>query len=325
MSGFRNISAILRSEWLIDKQWADSHLPIVARILKGEKLDIFERRLPSLDDSAEGVNASTSSTDNGRDTFINERLLRYPMAATFNGSMVKASRWNSFNDAPKNSIAIIPVSGPIMKNGGDCGEAGAVHFTNWIKSANESDRITGIILQIDSPGGMVDGTQTVVDAIRASRKPVISFVDDGMMASAAVWIGTAAHEVYASHKTDTIGSIGVYTTLLDYRGYLEKMGLKELEIYAPQSADKNKAYRDALDGNEALIKEKLSFICDRFIAGVKENRKGKLNLEEENPFTGKMYKADQAISIGLIDGYSTIEKVAARIYELAKQEEKFYA
>ena len=323
MSGFTTISAILRGRWLIDKDWATNHLPLVKALIKGENPNLFDSAFKQLD--FEDRKASGIGAESGMETYWNENLLRFPMAGHIAGTMFTAGRWNSFNDAPPNSVAVIPINGPIMKNGGDCGEPGAVHFSNWIKSANQSERITGILLVIDSPGGMVDGTQTVVDSIINSQKPVVAFINDGMMASAATWIGTAADEIYASQKTDTIGSIGVYCTVYDYRDWLKAEGIVQHDIYAPQSQDKNKAYYDAIAGDYSLYEQELKLIADQFIKGVKANRKGKLNVKENNPFTGKMFDAQTAADMGLIDGFATLEQAADRVYQLAKQEQKLYA
>lgn len=304
MSNFNTISAILRGRWLIDKQYAEAHLPFVKNILTRNN-----------EKNAGGVDIT------GIDAIRDKNLSMFPCAGVINAGVFTKSRWNSFNDAPNNSIAIINISGPIMKNGGECGEPGAMHYTNWIKAANIASNIAGILLVIDTPGGMVDGTQTVADAIKNSQKPVVGFIDDGMMASAGTWIGTSALEVYSSHKTNTIGSIGVYSTIYDYRDWLKAEGLVEHTIYAEQSTDKNKAYYEAIDGKYSLYQKELNQIADEFINAVKENRGSRLNTTKNNPFTGKMYNSDDAIEIGLIDGYATIEQAVNRIYELAKKEE----
>ncbi len=319
MDGFQTISAILRGRWLIDKGWANSHLPLVKSLIKGENVDLFNSRFDDVKFE------SSLGADTAQASLQNENLKKFPMAGHMAGEMFKAGRWNSFNDAPENSIAVINISGPIMKNGGSCGEPGASHFTNWIKQANQSSKITGILLVIDSPGGMVDGTQTVVDAIQNSTKPVVAFIDDGMMASGATWIGTAALEVYASQKTDTIGSIGVYCTIYDYREWLKMEGIAEIAIYAPQSTEKNKAYYDAIDGDTSILEDQLKFIATQFINGVKANRGQRLNVTDKDPFHGAMFNAGDAIKMGLIDGYATIEEAAQRVYKLAKQQQKFYA
>jgi protease-4 len=236
-----------------------------------------------------------------------------PRVLQVQGSTVRASFWRSFSEAPKNSLALIPVIGAVSKYY-DCGVAGTSDMARWIKEANDAPNISGIILQIDSPGGMVDGTQTLVDAILNSHKPVTAFVDDGMAASAAMWIASAADEIVLSQKTDMVGSIGVLTTLADYSGYFEQKGIKLHEIYATQSSDKNKDYRDALKGDYKAVKDELSFIAAEFIAAIKQNRSAQLNLEAGDPFTGKMYFADQAIEIGLADRIGSIEHAVEATY-----------
>jgi protease-4 len=59
------------------------------------------------------------------------------------------------------------------------------------------------------------------DAILEARKqkPVVAIIDDGIAASAAMWIASAASEIYLTKKTDQVGSIGVYTTLADWYSY----------------------------------------------------------------------------------------------------------
>jgi signal peptide peptidase SppA len=297
MNAFETYSALLRGSWLIDKGFADAHLPFVKNILtRGAEVNL----------SAEFNKPA-------------EMMFSVVNAQTFN-----VTNYGSASGAPEGSIAVLDIDGPILKNGGMC-SYGSSQFTQFVKQADASPNIKGIILKIDSPGGMVDGTNTLADAIKATKKPVVAFVSDGMMASAAMWIGSAADEIYASQKTDTIGSIGVFTTLYDFREYFAKEGIKIHEIYAPQSTDKNKDYKDAMDGKYAGLKDRLKFIADEFISTVESNRGDKLKDKKE-PFTGKMYSAEQATEIGLIDGIMSFEDVVKRVNKLAleSQKEEFY-
>ena len=302
----RTLSALLRGIWLIEKQFAENNIPIVASLINGNKV-VFS-----------GNKKDTTNPYFTSEAEWDERGHK-PLVAfsPTSGSTVRASRYRSFDEAPEGSLALIPVTGPILKYGGECGEPGSIHMTDWIKQANISSKIAGIICRIDSPGGMVDGTATFADAIKNSTKPTIGFVDDGMMASAAMWIGSACDELYASQKTDTIGSIGVYTTLYDFSERLKMLGVNIHEIYAPQSSEKNKSYMDALKGNDKSIKEELRFICDQFISTIKTNRAGKLNLSAGDPFKGDMYFAEQAMEIGLIDGIKSFDQVVSYLMGMA--------
>lgn len=312
MRNYTLISSILSRPWLIDPQWVQNNLALVHSIISGGDVQGHSPRKSS----SYGIDVPDTLPDRMSAEQYIEANMYNPRVLTAQGSTVRASFWRSFNEAPKNSIALIPVIGPVSKYY-DCGIAGTVDMARWVKEANESPNITAIMLQLDTPGGMVDGTQTFVDAILGSQKPVIGYVDDGMSASAGMWIASACDEIILSQKTDMVGSIGVLTTLADYSGYFEQKGIKLHEIYAPQSKDKNKDYRDALKGDYKAVRDELAFIADVFINSIKTNRGDKLNLDAGDPFTGKMYFGDEAIAIGLADKYGSIEHAVESCYTMA--------
>jgi len=288
----KTLSAILRGIWMIEPQWANAHLPQVARLLQGEQF-----------------NPAVVAADPKNIVLAGEsKHLPIALHPDAHSGFVTASRYRRFSDAPEGSVALIPIAGPIMKYEGECGEPGSMNYAQWVKEAAGSPNISGIIIKIDSPGGQVDGTQTLVDAIVASKKKTIGFVDDGMMCSAGMWIGAACDEIYASQKTDVIGSIGVLCSFYDFRGRLEQLGIKLHEIYAPQSSDKNIDFKEALEGNYAKIEAELKVLADAFITSVKTLRGSRLNSTAGDPFTGKTYFAPEAQALGLIDGICTFEQ-----------------
>jgi signal peptide peptidase SppA len=101
-----------------------------------------------------------------------------------------------------------------------------------IQSALADESVDSILLDVDSPGGSVDGTKAVADAIYEARgqKPIIAFAN-GMMASAAYWIGSAADEIIAE-ETAMVGSIGVALTHIDRSERDRQMGQTRTQIYA---------------------------------------------------------------------------------------------
>lgn len=278
------MSAILRSHWMIEPAWAHSHLPQVAKILQGEPFHLGPAHALGKTHSPQCI---------------------HPDAET---GFVQPYNYGSFQDAPHGSVAMIPVQGPLLKYDGECQEPGTMTLSTWVQQANAAPNIAGILLYFDTPGGQVDGTQTLVDAVAASSKTTVAYVHDGMMCSAGYWIASACNYIFASQPTDVIGSIGVLTSFYDFRERLKSMGIALHEVYAPQSTDKNIEYRQALDGNYAPLEQELSFLADQFINAVKRYRSDKLQLSVSNPFTGKTYFAPEAMSVGLIDGICSIEQ-----------------
>ncbi len=286
---FRILSALLRSAWAIDDRFAIAHGGIVAGLING--LD-FE-----------------SSSD--KEYTEEKASLPYAIHAS-----TQNRKYTLFDDAPQGSIAIIPIRGPLMKDDEqDCGvlSAGMDTLGNRVLDADQHPNISGIILYIDSPGGTVDGTQAFADKIKNCKTPVVTFID-GLMASAALWIGTSASVVIAQNSTTEIGSIGVMVQFADMQPRWELEGVKFHRINADQSQDKNKTFTDALKGDYSGIKnDQLNPLAAKFITAVKANRP---NLPD-SVFTGKVFFADEALTLGLIDQIGSLDIAIAAVTALA--------
>lgn len=303
---FKTVSAILRGRWLLDKQWAAAHMPVIMNVLNGK--GSFKELMSDFDDD--------------EDDEEQEEKRKTPQLVLSNkaGSVYKVNYYTDFSRLPEGSIAMLTIAGPVAKYGGMC-SYGMVDHAATVKRVADSANIKGLIINIDSPGGEAAGTALFAQAISDAGKikPVISLIDDGIAASAGMWIASAANEIYVTQKTDMVGSIGVYTTIADWSAhYLEYWKLPIKEIYAPQSVDKNKDYYDALKGEEDGIKNELKVLAQEFIDTVAANRAGKIQGTEWQ--TGKMYYAKDAIKLGLIDGIKTLDQVIRRMDTLIKNQ-----
>lgn len=304
------LSAVLRGVWAIEPQYAENAKPFVHALLSGKAIDFkYERK------SASGENE-------------NPRMLPYAIDASGKKIYAQIGEWgqvtrSAYDQAPAGSTAVISIIGPVIKYD-YCGDAGTNTLSQRVKTAEAHQNINSIILFIDSPGGMVDGTATFSDVIKNSKKPVVAFIDDGMAASAAYWIASSAKEIIASQPLDNIGSIGAYTTLADYTGAYEKEGIKIKTVYAPQSSEKNEETRQAFEKDNLKPAEQfIGKIAAFFIETVKKNRDGKLDVSKGDPFKGKLFDAMEALQIGLIDHIGNFEFAHTRAQALAKEKEKF--
>lgn len=222
--------------------------------------------------------------------------------------MAPSSTWamRDFKGFEGAKVAVIPVSGPLMK-ADYCGELGTASLQALTQMAISAHSVKTIMFLVDSPGGTVDGTQSFSNTIKNAGKRTVCMIS-GIMASAAYWIGSSCNEVYASESTSLVGSIGTMCSFYDDERYLENNGIVLREFYADASEDKNKAMTEAKKGNGSkLIKEMLNPLNDEFLATVKENRAGKIQGNET--LTGKLYTARQAVSNGLIDGIKSFDEV----------------
>jgi signal peptide peptidase SppA len=284
---------ILSNVWLISPAYVHAIMPGVIALLKGEK---------------------------GDDDFSSIRADHRPfLYMDDDDASIKTTAGPSspFENASPGSVAVISLKGVMMKDDQWCGPQGTATIAEYIRKADANPNISSIVLKIDSPGGTVDGTETLAKTIKSTKKPVVAWVD-GTMASAAMWAGSACDEIIASGKTDVIGSIGTMMSFADVRPVFEQQGVVFHDILASQSTNKNIEFREALKGNYSpLIENILDPTNKVFIKAIKENRAGKLDPENEEVFTGKIYLAEQAKKAGLIDDIGELDFAVSRAQKLA--------
>ena len=220
-------------------------------------------------------------------------------------------------NVPANSVGVLPIVGPITKYSGDCGEPGGMDHANFINIFASIQNVNSLVLILDTPGGEARAAHDPVAALKSFNKPVLSYVH-GMSASLGQWYTAATKEVYLSNELDQVGSIGSYCTFFDFKGYLEQNGIVMHEIYAPQSTDKNKDYRDALEGDYKAIENDLKIHVDKFIEFVAA-RNDRALQHKDKWSSGKMFYADEAIKYGLADGVMSLDKVISKAAWLGRR------
>lgn len=294
----KTVSSVLRGIWAVNKEWADSQLPLVLMMLQGKPISFVQRS------GNEGVEQPFLL-----DPATMQRINMY----VWNGNRMVPNP-----NVPPNCIGVIPITGPITKYNGDCGEPGMITRSNWLMDMQNRDNVCAIIQLVDTPGGEAYAANTYCALMQGSKKPIITYID-GMCASLGMWFAAASDEVYFSNEIDKCGSIGTYCTLVDWSGYLEKEGIKLIEIYAPQSTDKNGTYKEALAGDISGIQEDLKVLTSTFISHVSNSRGAKAadNINDWN--SGKMFYAKDAIKIGLADGIMPLNRVVSKAVWLSKR------
>ena len=126
-------------------------------------------------------------------------------------------------------VAVIPVSGAIVREQGWYG-TGQDAVSSALKAALADPSARAILLDINSPGGVVSGTKELADAIAEARtKKRCAAYANGLCASAAYWLASATGTVYAP-LTATVGSIGVIMTITNYAKLEEKWGISTVTI-----------------------------------------------------------------------------------------------
>lgn len=195
-------------------------------------------------------------------------------------------------------VAVVPVYGPLGKNLTDFEMMFMTDYQtveNALEEAEADPAVKTIVLDINSPGGTIQGLPELAQSMRNDvSKKTIAYTD-GMMASAAYWMGSQAHYIISS-PTAELGSVGVYVALLDETKALEMQGIK-VETVSSGKHKLDYSPWKALDKDaRARLQANVEKWHDRFKAEVNINR----SIDDEY-LEGQVFEGDEAIEINMSD------------------------
>lgn len=211
-----------------------------------------------------------------------------------------------FGDAPKpykvGSVGIIPIVGVIGKGLSPIEKMTGSVDLNDLNSAIDvyaaDSEVKSIIFHIDSPGGVVGGVEETARKIAGLNKPTVAYTD-GMMASAAYWLGSSADRVVASPSSD-VGSVGVYMAIPDMSGLYKASGVNMVVIKSSASPLKA-AGIEGTSLSDAQLKnyqESVDAIYTDFVSAIRVKRK----MVQTEALQGQTMSGKVAATKGLLTG-----------------------
>ncbi len=219
---------------------------------------------------------------------------------------------NSYSATERDGVAIIPVTGPLFRyaniftaiSGASSYELIARDFM----SALENPQITSIILDIDSPGGEVNGVSELASMIFEARgtKPIIAYAS-GDAASGAYWIASSADEIVVS-ETSALGSIGVVGI---YSGKSAKESAETVEIVSSQSP--HKRIDPTSDDGRAKLQTRIDSMADVFVSTIARNRDVTADHVLEHYGGGDVMIGTHAVNAGLADRIGSLERLITEL------------
>jgi signal peptide peptidase SppA len=224
------------------------------------------------------------------------------------------------------AIAVIPLFGLLTHRRGGFlsflfGGTSLSDFTSAVRAAAAEPAIAAVVLLVDSPGGEVQGTPEAADAVAdlRKRKRVVA-IGDGLLASAAFWIASQAHEIIAS-PSSLIGSIGVISVHVDQSAADERAGLRTTVLTSSKRKAEGHPHAPLDADARAYLQSRVDQAGAMFTAAVARGRGVDVSRVRGPDFgEGRAFWAEEATRRGLADRLGTVHDVLAREASLASYE-----
>lgn len=198
------------------------------------------------------------------------------------------------------STMIIPIHGIIGNRLSNfemmCGGCNLDVIRNHLSVAAIDPRVERVILDIDSPGGTINGIPECGEQIAAlaQDKEVFAFTET-MMCSGGYWLGSQATEIFCTGSA-RVGSIGVYSIFEDWSEALKEEGVKINAISAGEMKLAGAYFKPMTDKERAMFQERTDKIYAQFKATVIAQRK----IADEF-MQGQIFDGEEAVRFGLVD------------------------
>lgn len=217
------------------------------------------------------------------------------------------------------SIAVIPLVGVLagkMNMFTDfSGGTSLDQFRSQFRRALADASVKGIVLAIDSPGGSVVGCEETWTEIMQARgqKPIVASVD-ALMASAALWIGSACDAIEMTPSGEA-GSLGVFLVHEDHSAAEAAAGIKITYVASSVSPYKTEGNEDEPLSAEtrAYLQSRVNQVASTFLANVAKGRRLSAATVEKTFGGGRTMGAADALAVKMIDRIATTEQTIARL------------
>lgn len=201
------------------------------------------------------------------------------------------------------TIAAIPIDGLIT---GDS----TTQLDQYLTAAEDDKDVKAVVLEIDTPGGEASAADAMyhrLQKFKADEKasgqsvPVIAAMG-GLATSGGYYVACGADYIFAEPTTWT-ADIGVLIPRFNVSEFLARYGVKETTIVSTGADYKNlgSMFQPEDPKAQAYLQSLADSAFDRFKQVVSEGRHGKLPADTTDIFNGKVYTADEALKLGLID------------------------
>ncbi len=177
------------------------------------------------------------------------------------------------------------------------------------------DRVKGILLHVNTPGGTATDADDIYRSLMAYKKkysvPVYAYVD-GLCASGGVLVTSICDKIFASPPS-TIGSVGVvFGPTFNIAQAMDKVGVHSTTLTAGKDKDMFNPFRPWIPGEDNSVRNIVNALYQRFVNIVIAGRPKIDRQKLIETYGAQVYIADEAEKIGFVDDGNSSYETALR-------------
>jgi len=217
-----------------------------------------------------------------------------------------ASSMDSSVPNDKRSVAVLELTGTIK-------DSKDVLEQLYKQAAN--DKVKGIVLRVDSPGGAIAPSQEIYSAVKTlkAKKPIVVSMGS-VAASGGLYVSLGASRILAEPGTMT-GSIGVIMQIPNFTKVANLVGVDFVTIKSGKLKDVGNSFRPMTDEEKQFLQSTILVAYEDFVKAVSEGRG--IEISKVREFAdGRVILGTQAKELNLIDGYGDLVDAARAVFEI---------
>ncbi|MFY9590123.1 signal peptide peptidase SppA [Rickettsia endosymbiont of Halotydeus destructor] len=186
-----------------------------------------------------------------------------------------------------------------------------------LKEIIDDKQIKALIVNINSPGGTVVGSEKIYNILRkiSEKKPVAIVM--GTMAASGGYLISLGGDYIVSHNGTITGSIGVILQTAEVTDLAEKLGIKFTNFKSGELKAAPNPTEKVTEIVRLAIMENIYDNYDYFIELVALRRKIPI-AEVKKIADGRIYSGRQALKLNLIDSIGSEDTALKWLYEIKK-------
>jgi signal peptide peptidase SppA len=237
------------------------------------------------------------------------RMSRFEGEAAF----TREGRWKGYQVTPRGT-AIVPIVGELVNRGAYLGaSSGLVSYEGvrqQLKNAASDQAVRAVVLDIDSPGGMVAGCAETAALVReiSKTKAVVACANSDTC-SAAYAIASGANAIVAT-ESSRVGSIGVLFVHANRQRELDKKGIDVTIFQGGKHKTDGHPFGPLSAEVAAEIQGNIDAHYDAFVKLVVAGRP-QLSEQQIRGTEARVYRGADAVAQGLADYVGTFEQAVA--------------